>query len=183
MGALPDASRAAHYRRASTGARVAAVKPSSFEPTCGVCQSLYGATPAVALYEDDLWHVRPLDAPLPVPGWMLLLTKRHVGGPAHFDDAEARALGPALRHLERVLEEITGALRVYTAAMGESHPHFHAHMVPRLASMPKGAKAWGVFDLQRAAAAGEIPPADPAEVARVNEAYRAALAKAPPPRG
>lgn len=156
---------------------------ASFSPTCGVCGSLSGPTPATPLYEDDLWHVRHIDAPFPVAGWMLLITRRHVAGPAHFDDAEARAFGPALRHFEKVLEEVTGALRIYTAAMGESHPHFHAHMVPRYATMPKDAKAWGVFDLQRAAAAGEITPADPAEVLRVSAAYAEALRKAPAPRG
>jgi diadenosine tetraphosphate (Ap4A) HIT family hydrolase len=148
-----------------------------------VCTSLHGDAARAPLYQDGLWHVRHIDAPFPVAGWMLLITQRHVGGPAHFDDEEARAFGPALRHFERVLEEITGALRIYTAAMGESHPHFHAHLVPRYPSMPNDAKAWGVFDLQRAAAAGEIPPADAAEVARVSAAYRDALAKAPPPRG
>src|SRR5215469_325425 len=121
-------------------------------PTCGVCQSL-ATTPN--LYEDDLWAVRHAE-PAGVPGWMLLMTKRHVGGPAHFDDREAQSFGPALRHFERVLEQVTGALRIYTAAMGESSPHFHAHMVPRYASMPKDAKAWAVFDLQRAAKAAEI---------------------------
>jgi diadenosine tetraphosphate (Ap4A) HIT family hydrolase len=134
-----------------------------------------------ALYEDDLWVVRHADAPYGVAGWMLLLTKRHVGGPAHFDDEEALRFGGALRHFERVLEGVTGALRIYTAAMGESHPHFHAHMVPRYAEMPKGARAWAVFDLQRAAGAGEIV-VDEREVARISEAYRAALRAAPPPR-
>jgi diadenosine tetraphosphate (Ap4A) HIT family hydrolase len=152
----------------------------SFVATCGVCQSLYGDTPSAALYEDDLWHVRHAE-PAGVPGWMLLITKRHVGGPAHFDDGEARAFGPALRHFERVLETVTGALRIYTAAMGESHPHFHAHMVPRYAQMPREAKAWSVFDLQRAVGAGEVA-VDLAEVARVSEAYRQALAAAPVPR-
>lgn len=155
-------------------------KHPSFTATCGVCQSLYGDAPAAPIYEDELWHVRHAD-PAGVPGWMLLITKRHVGGPAHFDDAEARAFGPALRHFERVLETVTGALRIYTAAMGESHPHFHAHMVPRYAQMPRDAKAWSVFDLQRAVDAGEVA-VDLAEVARVTEAYRRALAEAPPPR-
>jgi diadenosine tetraphosphate (Ap4A) HIT family hydrolase len=158
------------------------LKPASFDPTCGVCDSLYGSSPRAALYEDDLWHVRHIDAPFPVAGWMLLITKRHVGGPAHFDDTEARAFGVALRHFERALEDVTGALRIYTAAMGESHPHFHAHMVPRYATMPKNAKAWGVFDLQRAAAAGEIEPASAADVSRVEAAYREALARTPAPR-
>jgi len=82
--------------------------------------------------------------------------------------------------LQRVLLEVTGALRIYTAAMGESSPHFHAHMVPRYAQMPKDAKAWAVFDLQRAAAAKEID-VDVAETRRVVAAYAKALAESPPP--
>ena len=144
-------------------------------PTCGVCQSL--ASPS--LYEDDLWCVRHAE-PAGVPGWMLLISKRHVAGLAHFDDREAAAIGPALRHFERVLEQVTGALRIYTAAMGESSPHFHAHMVPRYATMPRDAKAWSVFDLQRAVGAGELA-IDRAEVQRISEAYRQALAAAPRP--
>ena len=152
----------------------------SFDASCGVCQSLYGAHPEPALYEDELWHVRHAQ-PAGVPGWMLLITKRHVGGPAHFDDREALAFGPALRHFERVLEQVTGALRIYTAALGESHPHFHAHMVPRYATMPREAKAWGVFDLQRAVGAGELT-ADVDAVARISAAYQRALRESPPPR-
>jgi diadenosine tetraphosphate (Ap4A) HIT family hydrolase len=101
--------------------------------------------------------------PAGVPGWML-----------------AAAFGPEFRHFERVLERVTGALRIYTAAMGESHPHFHAHMVPRYATMPRDAKAWGVFDLQRAVRAGEVG-VDRAEVERVAAAYRQALRDSPPP--
>jgi len=149
--------------------------------SCAVCASLSGEGRRQPLFEDELWHVRHASAPFGVPGWMILISRRHVAGPAHFDDNEARAFGPALRHFERVLEEVTGALRIYTAAMGESSHHFHAHMVPRYARMPKNASAWGVFDLERAAKAGEIS-VDPAEVLRVSEAYRAALLASPPPR-
>jgi len=142
---------------------------------CGICQSLL-STPAI--WEDDLWHVRHLDPPHGLPGWMLLISKRHVAGPAHFSDEEARRFGPVLRHLEKTLEEVTGALRIYTAALGESWPHFHGHMVPRYETMPKGAKAWSVFDLQRAAQAGEIPEGAK-EAERIAAAYRVALAAKP----
>jgi diadenosine tetraphosphate (Ap4A) HIT family hydrolase len=148
--------------------------------TCAVCATLSGQGRIEPLYEDGLWHVRPAPSPQGVPGWMMMISRRHVPGPAHFDDAEARAFGPALRHFERVLEQVTGALRVYTAAMGESSPHFHAHMVPRTAVMPKDAKGWGVFDLERAARAGEIS-ADPDEAKRVAAAYARALAENPIP--
>jgi hypothetical protein len=121
-----------------------------------------------------------MDAPFGVAGWMMLISHRHVAGPAHFDDQEAASFGPTLRHLERTLEQVTGALRIYTAAIGESHPHVHCHMVPRYAEMPNGAKAWAVFDLLRAATAGEIV-IDPAVVVRISERYRRALAASPPP--
>ena len=110
----------------------------------------------------------------------MLISKRHVPGPGHFDDREANNFGLALRHVSRVLEDVTGALRIYTAAMGEGSPHFHCHLVPRYAVMPKDAKAWAVFDLQRAAAAGEIVT-DEAEVARTIAAFGDALRANPPP--
>lgn len=149
-------------------------------PGCAVCATLSGPGRVEPLYEDALWHVRPASSPAGVPGWMMMISRRHVGGPAHFNDDEARAFGLALRHFERVLEQVTGALRVYTAAMGESSPHFHAHMVPRTATMPKDAKGWAVFDLERAAKAGEIA-VDEAEAERVASAYARALRETPPP--
>jgi diadenosine tetraphosphate (Ap4A) HIT family hydrolase len=142
--------------------------------SCAVCASLSGPGRMVPLFEDELWHVRHAAPPYGVPGWMMLISRRHVAGPAHFNDEEAKSFGFALRHFERVLEEVTDALRIYTAAMGESSPHFHAHMVPRYRAMPKDAKAWAVFDLERAARHGEIA-VDPSDVRRVSEAYRRAL--------
>jgi len=155
----------------------------AFSPTCGVCQTVSGASGADDphfVMDNELWHVRHAGPPFGVPGWMMLMTRRHVAGPAHFDDVEAASFGPTLRHLQRVLEQTTGALRIYTAAMGESHPHFHAHMVPRTPQMPKDAKAWAVFDLQRAAGAGELT-VDAAEVTAAVDRYRAALRADPPP--
>jgi diadenosine tetraphosphate (Ap4A) HIT family hydrolase len=149
-------------------------------PACAVCATLSGPGRLEPLYEDALWHVRAAPSPPGVPGWMMMISRRHVAGPAHFDDAEARAFGLALRHFERVLEEVTGAQRIYTAAMGESAPHFHAHMVPRTATMPKDARGWGVFDLERSAKAGEHAVDDGA-VERVAAAYARALAAQPPP--
>ncbi len=51
-------------------------------------------------------------------------------------------------------------------------------MVPRYATMPRDAKAWSVFDLQRAVGAGEVE-IDCAEVDRISEAYRRTLAATP----
>jgi diadenosine tetraphosphate (Ap4A) HIT family hydrolase len=154
------------------------MKHASFDVSCGICRTNASGS---ALFENDLWSIRRMPPGIGVPGWMMLNSQRHVAGIAYFDDDEAANFGPALRHFERVLEEVTGALRIYTAAMGESFPHFHTHLVPRYAQMPKDAKAWAVFDLYRATQEKEIS-IDEDEAARLADAYRQALGENPPPR-
>jgi diadenosine tetraphosphate (Ap4A) HIT family hydrolase len=152
---------------------------SYFDASCGICNKLASSN-LEPVFENELWHVRALDAPGGVPGWMMMVARRHVAGPAHFDAREVASFGPTWCHLQRVLLEVTGALRVYTAAMGESSPHFHGHLVPRYAHMPNDAKGWAVFDLERATKLGEVP-IDSAEVERMITAFRAALRAQPPP--
>ncbi|HVY30238.1 MAG TPA: hypothetical protein VHB79_26960 [Polyangiaceae bacterium] len=146
---------------------------------CGVCKKL-SSTWTEPVFENELWHIRPIDAPAGVPGWMMMVARRHVPGPAQFSPREAASFGPTWCHLQRVLLEVTGALRIYTAALGESSPHFHGHLIPRYERMPKDANGWSVFDLERAAKAGEVV-VDPADVADLTNRFRAALAIAPPP--
>lgn len=150
-----------------------------FDANCGMCNKLASSS-SEPVFENELWHVRPLDPPGGLPGWMMMVARRHVPGPAHFDAREVASFGPTWCHLQRVLLEVTGALRIYTAALGEASPHFHGHLVPRYAQMPKEAKGWAVFDLERAAKLGEVE-VDAAERERIISAFRSALHTAPPP--
>ena len=110
---------------------------------------------------------------------MTLQSQRHVGGPAHFDDAEAASFGPTLRHLEKVLAEITGACgstpRPWARASRTSTATWS-----RGAETPNDAKAWGVFDLSQRAAEGSVQ-VDEREVDRIVEAFRARVASGVPP--
>ena len=67
-----------------------------------------------------------------VVGHLQLLSKRHFQGPATMTDAEAAAIGPALKRCCAALERVTRCDRVYTAALGsvKSGSHFHAHLIP-----------------------------------------------------
>jgi diadenosine tetraphosphate (Ap4A) HIT family hydrolase len=154
---------------------------SLHDPACALCASITAPGRRPPLWHDGHFEVRHIDPPWGVAGWMMLVARRHVAGPAHFNDHEARAFGLLLRHLSRTLEQVTGALRIYTAALGEAVPHLHCHLVPRYSQMPLGAKGWAVFDLQRAAGAGEVV-IEAAEVERLCAAYREALEKNPPPQ-
>jgi histidine triad (HIT) family protein len=154
---------------------------NSNAPNCGICAVSTGRreVPHGILYQDDLWVVRHSGPPYGVAGWLTLMTRRHCPEPASFSDEEARSFGPTLRHFESILREITGALRIYTVAMGESFPHFHGHMVPRYAETPGDVKTYGVFLLSEKAAQGEIT-VDEAEVTRICEAFKARVASGVP---
>lgn len=150
------------------------MKHPTFDANCAVCRGNAGE--AEVLFENDLWLIRPGAG---VPGWLIVHAQRHVAGIAHFNDTEAENFGPAFRHFEKLLEEVTGALRIYTCAMGESSPHFHCHLVPRYAEMHDNASGFDVFGLLRASP--ERKAAEAEETARLQQAYRQALIKAPPP--
>jgi histidine triad (HIT) family protein len=181
-GARPDALAAGNGtldrrrpKRCRLGGPVAAEIVN--DPACGICAVSTGQreVPHGILYQDDLWIVRHSAPPYGVVGWLTLQTRRHCPEPASFNDAEACGFGPTLRYFEGVLREITGALRIYTVAMGESFPHFHGHMVPRYAQTPGDVKTYGVFLLSERAAKGEVQ-VDEAEVARICEAFKTRVA-------
>jgi diadenosine tetraphosphate (Ap4A) HIT family hydrolase len=154
------------------------------DPNCRICAVSTGVTevPHGLLFQSDLWVVRHSAPPYGVAGWLTLQSRRHVPEPASFNDAEAASFGPTLCYFEGVLRDITGALRIYTAAMGESFSHFHGHMVPRYAQTPNDVKAWGVFDLSRQAAEGTVT-VDEAEVKRICEVFKAKVAGGVPAIG
>jgi diadenosine tetraphosphate (Ap4A) HIT family hydrolase len=154
----------------------------SYEPTCVSCRQNAGEAdvPGGVVYRDDLWLVRHSPPPYGLAGWMVIQPIRHVAHPGDFTDHEAAHFGPFLRHCLRTLQRVSGAEKMYVAAMGESIPHVHVHLVPRYATMPLGLKAWSVFDVHRLAAKREIV-VDPQDVVRLVVGYRAALAQDSPP--
>lgn len=132
---------------------------------CGVCRiHAGGAGSELWIHRSEPWLLRHHPQPAPLPGWLVLDSLRHVGGPADFDPAECAALGPALQRASALVRELTGCERVYAIAFGEGARHFHLHLIPRHAADPQS-ESWRVADLYRQVAAGERPAADPAAVA------------------
>jgi diadenosine tetraphosphate (Ap4A) HIT family hydrolase len=109
------------------------------------------------------WLLRHHPLPSPLPGWLLLDTLRHVGGPCEFNAGEAAGFGAMLQRSSALVQELTGCGRVYSLAFGEGARHVHVHLVPRHGHDP-ATEAWKVADLYRAVAAGERPAADPSAV-------------------
>ena len=141
--------------------------------TCGVCKqhSDPQARQRYAISHGPLWILRHHPDPAPLPGWLLLDARRHLGGPVDFTDEEARGWGPAVQQASQLVQQLTGCDRVYAIAFGEGARHLHLHLIPRFGSEP-ATEAWKVADLYRAMAGGTRPPAAPQAVQEFVERAR-----------
>ncbi|MFG2573721.1 HIT family protein [Streptomyces sp. NPDC048481] len=86
-----------------------------------------------------------------VPGWLVLLPRRHVAAVHDLTDAEASTLGTWQVRLSRALRETTGCAKTYVVqfAEAEGFAHVHFHIVPRMADLPPEHRGPGVFELLR----------------------------------
>ena len=84
--------------------------------------------PITFLAENDLFliHHRTFELKgvqrAPLPGWLMFHAKRHTHGPATMNNAEAGCIMYAMRYIEQILIEVTGAERIYTVMIGETGP-------------------------------------------------------------
>ncbi|MFD7644194.1 HIT family protein [Kitasatospora sp. NPDC059795] len=100
---------------------------------------------------DEYWRVvHAVDCAL--PGWLVLLPRRHVESMADLSGAEAAALGGWLVRLARAVEVVTGCEKAYVAQFGEAEGfrHVHFHVVPRGRELAVELRGPRVFGLLRA---------------------------------
>ena len=158
---------------------MAAVWPSAdpdlplMTETCGICH-LHQDPPSRERFEisrTELWVLRHHPDPAPLPGWLLLDSLRHCGGPLAFEPREAESWGLAVRDASQMVQKITGCDRVYAIAFGEGAPHLHLHLIPRFADDP-ATSAWLVADHYRAVQACQREASPAAQVQEMVELAR-----------
>jgi len=110
------------------------------------------AQPWEHIASDDLWRVaHAFNSAL--PGWLVLMPRRHVTAIADLTDDEARALGTWQVRLSRALHEALGCQKTYIAqfAEAEGFSHVHFHIVPRPSDLPRELRGPRIFQLLGAA--------------------------------
>jgi diadenosine tetraphosphate (Ap4A) HIT family hydrolase len=110
-----------------------------------------------------------------LPGWLVLVPRRHVTSIADLTEAEAAGLGSWQVRLSRALTEVTGCVKTYVAqfAEREGFAHVHFHIVPRLPELPEHLRGPRVFGLLGVAGDQEIADAEADAVAlRLRAALR-----------
>ena len=86
---------------------------------------------------DEHWRVaHAINSAL--PGWLVLLPRRHVTAIAELTDAEAAGLGGWQVRLSRALRAVTGCTKTYVVQFAEQagFNHVHFHVVPRAGDVP-----------------------------------------------
>lgn len=89
--------------------------------SCGVRwrHSELEACPRYEIGHGRTWMLSQHPEPAPLPGWLLLDSRRHLGGPIHFLPEEAAAWGSAVQDASRLVQSLSGCERVYAIAFGE----------------------------------------------------------------
>jgi len=99
-----------------------------------------------SIYRTPFWDlVHSYNSSL--PGWLVLVSRRHITAVDEMTTAEAAELGLLLREVSIALKEVTGCVKTYVVQFAEAaeHPHVHFHIVPRMADLPDDRRGPKVF--------------------------------------
>jgi diadenosine tetraphosphate (Ap4A) HIT family hydrolase len=107
-----------------------------------------------------------------IPGWLVLVPRRHVVTIAELTDGEAATLGSWQVRASRALHAVTGCAKTYVVQFAElaGFEHVHFHVVPRDPDLPRELQGPRVFGLL---GKPEHPPVPPGEAVRISLALRA----------
>jgi diadenosine tetraphosphate (Ap4A) HIT family hydrolase len=110
-----------------------------------------------------------------LPGWLVVLPRRHVTTLDQLTAGEAADLGPLLRALTAALREVLGCSKTYVAlfAEAEGFAHVHFHVMPRQPDLDPVLRGPRVFGLLGGDPASHVPAQIMDEVAiSVGQALR-----------
>jgi len=120
---------------------------------------LPAAPEAEKVYVGSYWRVVHATR-CPVPGWLIVLPRRHTTSIAEHTGAEAAELGQLLVATSAAIQAHTGCAKTYVAqfaeAAGFSHTHFH--VIPRSAELAADRIGPAVFSYLQSPDADHLPP-------------------------
>jgi diadenosine tetraphosphate (Ap4A) HIT family hydrolase len=114
--------------------------------------------PRESVWRNDRWRVaHAFDSAL--PGWLVLLPRRHVTGAHELTAEEARELGTLLQTGSRALVEVTGCAKTYVMLFAEREEfgHLHVHLVPRAPDLPGDLSGPRIFGYLGRSPADAVP--------------------------
>jgi diadenosine tetraphosphate (Ap4A) HIT family hydrolase len=100
--------------------------------TCRQEGSLDGGPEAEKVHVGEYWRVALVQRSA-LPGWVVVVPRRHTTRIGDLTAAEARELGPLLIAVSQAIEDVTGTSKTYLMqfAEAEGFAHVHIHVTPR----------------------------------------------------
>jgi diadenosine tetraphosphate (Ap4A) HIT family hydrolase len=118
---------------------------------CKTCELIArrneGAAPLWdSIYRTPFWDVAHCYE-TSLPGWLVLIVRRHIGSLDELTELEVVELGQLIRNISIALKEATGCLKTYVLQFAEApeHQHVHFHIVPRMADLPDERRSTRIF--------------------------------------
>ena len=103
--------------------------------------------PRELIFDDGNWRVVHAFGSA-IPGWLVVVCRRHITSMSQLSPQEAAVLGPLLVSLSDALEKSLSAHKAYVAFLAEAEgfEHLHIHVVPRKEDMPPEQRGKYIFD-------------------------------------
>jgi diadenosine tetraphosphate (Ap4A) HIT family hydrolase len=98
----------------------------------------------VLIYEDEHWVVRH-SGETNILGYVILETRRHILDLSQANECELESYGPLLGRLMKAIRAVTNCQRVYSFTLAEMVPHYHVHLIPRTAAIPRAYRGRGIL--------------------------------------
>lgn len=105
---------------------------------CSICDqnkvAIKDAPPRERVQVTEHWRLLVHKSGL--PGWMLLVPRRHIGSLADMTKEETAELGPLLQQATAAMADALGAEKSYVMLFAEAMKHAHFSLVPRMPDLP-----------------------------------------------
>lgn len=111
---------------------------------CKICQEQAKNDLVVRVYEDELWLVRHSQE-TNILGYFIIEPKRHFLDLSEATAPESAQYGLLLSKVMKAIRASVDCQRVYTFSLAEMVPHFHVHVIPRGANLPRAYVGRGIM--------------------------------------
>jgi diadenosine tetraphosphate (Ap4A) HIT family hydrolase len=120
--------------------------------TCKTCELVVRRDSGTAPLWDSIYRTAYWDVAhahnSALPGWLVIVARRHIAAIDALTADEALELGPLIRLTSLALKQAVNCAKTYVMQFAEhaDHPHVHFHIVPRMPDLPADRRSALIFE-------------------------------------